>query len=598
MAKMQLRLSQVVSTFGPGAMVDLPDVSVIVAGLDHWQYDRTSLPVVEEPRLVATLRKILNVPTLTLRTPPPSAEQDHGFQPRVTGFQFPEWFLVQRDVRGPAGWRRRRLVHADSLENGKHTGRDGKKDSVVPIRFVRACPKGHVGDVDWKAFVHGSPSECHRDLWIEERGTSGDLNDIWVICECGVAPRPMSQAARRELRALGHCNGSRPWLGPGTREACGEVNRLLIRSASNAYFPQALSVISIPDVQAGIDAVVRSAWDEGLVIVDAPEKLALVRQIPSVAQKLSGFEDEALYAAIERVRVGAEAATGKVKEVEFVALSEAKQEIGSDVPDGHFYARMLPAENWKARWTEPIERVVLVHRLREVTAQVGFTRFEPAAPDINGDLDLAVQRAPLAVNEAWLPAVENRGEGIFLQIRSPAVSAWCEREAVKSRGHALEQGFQRWKAERNQSKRVFPGLPYYLLHSLSHLLMTAISLECGYPASSLRERIYVGPEHFGILIYTGSSDSEGTLGGLVAAGRQIRRHLHRALELGSICSNDPVCAYHSPSTHDHQALLGSACHGCLLIAETSCEQRNDYLDRALVVPTIEARGAEFFEAML
>ncbi len=129
---------------------------------------------------------------------------------------------------------------------------------------------------------------------------------------------------------------------------------------------------------------------------------------------------------------------------------------------------------------------------------------------------------------------------------------------------------------------------------LAHLLLTAISLECGYPASSLRERIFAAPDCYGILIYTGSSDAEGTLGGLVVAAREIRRHMRRALESGALCSNDPVCANHAPARHDHQHLHGSACHGCLLTAETSCEQRNEFLDRALVVPTVEALGAEFF----
>jgi hypothetical protein len=136
-----------------------------------------------------------------------------------------------------------------------------------------------------------------------------------------------------------------------------------------------------------------------------------------------------------------------------------------------------------------------------------------------------------------------------------------------------------------------------MLHSLSHLLITAVSLECGYPASSIRERVYAVEAGYGILLYTGSPDAEGTLGGLVEAGRQIGRHLEAALELGRLCSNDPVCAQHDPaSKHEQCFLLGSACHGCLLIAETSCEQFNDFLDRALVVPTVENLGAEFFRA--
>jgi hypothetical protein len=162
----------------------------------------------------------------------------------------------------------------------------------------------------------------------------------------------------------------------------------------------------------------------------------------------------------------------------------------------------------------------------------------------------------------------------------------------------LLAGFEFWKKEHENSSRDFPKIEYYLLHSLAHLLLTAISLECGYPASSLRERIYAAPGRYGILIYTGSSDAEGTLGGLVLAGRDIQRHVRRALDLALLCSNDPVCAYHTPGEHDHQPLLGSACHGCLLVAETSCEQRNDFLDRALVVPTVESVDAEFFTGIL
>jgi hypothetical protein len=128
------------------------------------------------------------------------------------------------------------------------------------------------------------------------------------------------------------------------------------------------------------------------------------------------------------------------------------------------------------------------------------------------------------------------------------------------------------------------------------MLITAISLECGYPASSIRERIYTFDDvGYGILLYTGSPDSEGTLGGLVQEGRRIHEHLRHALTQAELCSNDPVCSQHQPDNpHERRFLHGAACHGCLLIAETSCEQQNDYLDRALVVPTVEDRGVEFF----
>ena len=135
-----------------------------------------------------------------------------------------------------------------------------------------------------------------------------------------------------------------------------------------------------------------------------------------------------------------------------------------------------------------------------------------------------------------------------------------------------------------------------MLHSFSHSLITAVSLECGYPASSIRERIYALPNvGYGVLLYTGSSDAEGTLGGLIEVGCRIHEHVRSALDLGELCSNDPVCAQHQPdNAHEHRFLHGASCHGCLLIAETSCEQHNDFLDRALVVRTVDNRGTEFF----
>lgn len=126
-------------------------------------------------------------------------------------------------------------------------------------------------------------------------------------------------------------------------------------------------------------------------------------------------------------------------------------------------------------------------------------------------------------------------------------------------------------------------------------------MRCGYPASSIRERIYsdTAARRYGILLYTGSPDAEGTLGGLVQQAQHIEAHLTHALRTGALCSNDPICAQHSPGeSMESRWLHGAACHGCALVAETSCEMRNDYLDRALVVPVIGVPDTAFFEAVV
>ncbi|MBM3793881.1 MAG: DUF1998 domain-containing protein [Acidobacteria bacterium] len=602
----QLRSNQIITTFGPGAMVDLPEKSVIVAGLHEWHYKKDKPCLIKEPRLAAKVGRLLNRPSVELRSPPPA--EDLRFtkgmvQPAITGYVFPHWFIVQKTEKTPAAHRRRRLVLRDQLKNGRFFDSSDKKTySVVPVRFVRACCKGHVGDIAWRNFAHRGADICAADLWIEERGTSGDLSEIWIVCECG-ANRCMREAAEHDSHSLLMCNGSRPWL-DDKDSACDQPNRLLLRNASNAYFPQLLSVISIPDSMSEVDVLVLDLWENYLQFVKAEERLNEERQKPAVASLLAPFTNEQILGSIVRIRNGeaAAAVARSVKDIEFEALSSAKNEAATDQPDGDFFARLLDPKRWQSPWLAALDKIVLVHRLREVTALVGFTRFDSAGPDISGELDIAVERAPLVENPRWMPAAENRGEGFFIQFRPEAIKAWLDRPEVQARSAALEGGFNAWLHDHSGVKVTFPGAAYVMLHSLAHLLITAISLECGYPASSLRERIYAPvaggsdmSDCYGILIFTGSSDAQGTLGGLVHAARDLKRHLLRACQLGFLCSNDPVCSSHTPGHGSVEQLSGSACHGCLYISETSCEQFNRYLDRSLVVSTIDRLGCQFFD---
>ncbi len=592
----QIRQSQVITTFGPGAMVDLPKHSVLIAGLDHWQGMGDEIV---EPRLTDKLKFLLDLPALKLYAPPPDPDDPQAPQTGIAAWQFPEWFIVQDTEPGDStsAVRSRMLVHRRALTKGKYIDDKKKRWPVVSVRFVRACRGGHVGDINWRDYVHGGPSGCQRQLWIEERGTSGDLAEVWIRCDCK-AERSVGEAALMQTKALGACDGFRPWLGPRTRESCGEPNRLLIRTASNAYFPQVMRVISLPDRDETVKKAVDLAW-EFVEEVEDLDQLKYERKKAKVKAALEGITDEEVFQEILSRRGAVLGEAKSVKQAELETLIAAKEELGNDLPDGNFFARTIPRDKWNAPWTKPIARVVAVHRLREVMALVGFTRFEPMAPNIEGELEMGVRRAALAREITWLPAVENRGEGIFIQFSRAEIDAWVERPEVVQRGSDLQSGFKAWESEHVGAKRKFPGLPFIMLHSFSHLLITAVALECGYPASSIRERIYSLADYgYGVLLYTATSDAEGTLGGLVQVGRRIHEHIRTALEIGRLCSNDPVCAQHQPlNPHERRFLHGASCHGCLLIAETSCEQHNDFLDRALVVPTVDSLGAEFFKAL-
>jgi Domain of unknown function (DUF1998) len=283
----------------------------------------------------------------------------------------------------------------------------------------------------------------------------------------------------------------------------------------------------------------------------------------------------------------------------------AAPEIGDDRPGSLLFAQTLARSAWDPS-TDPVlagvRNLVVVHRLREVSCLYGFTRFEAAPTAADGnveDIRLAVHDAPLSIGADWLPAVEQFGEGLFVHFDEAAIAAWLGRPAVSERAGQLLAGMLLWQQEHG------PGLgdhsaAYTMLHGLSHALMAEIALECGYPASALKERIYALSDpgaggRFGILIYTATAGNQGTLGGLVATAPNFCRILHSALRSLQICSNDPICADHEPtSTTDDRALHGAACHGCLLIAETSCEARNLFLDRALLVETMATPRAAFF----
>lgn len=581
-----IRRSQLLTTFGPGAMLDLPRHAVLIGGLEFWSQGGE---IVQEPRLTAKLARLLQIDRLVLKSPPAAVDQPGAPITGISVFEFPEWFIVQNDILGAHGARARRLVHKSALTNGKFLDDGRQSVPVVPVRFVRACRAGHIGDIDWYAFTHGAGDTCRRALRLEERGTSGDLTEMWVVCDCG-KERSIREAAQMENVALGHCDGARPWLGLHARENCHEINRLLVRSASNAYFPQLMTAISLPERNAKVRQAVDVAWPF-LETAESLEDVRRERKKSAVREKLEDIADEEVWEELLARQHGG-SAEKSVKEAELETLIRAQESWGEDRPEGVFFARALPENDWRQPGMEPVKRVVLVHRLREVVAQAGFTRFEPVGTDIEGELDLGARRAALSREITWLPAYENRGEGIFLQFDDAAIAAWLGRQPVQARGKLLERGFHAWKRE-HHSQLDFPGLVYILLHSISHLLMTAIALKCGYPSSALRERIYALPSlGYGVLLYTGGPDSEGTLGGLVEVGRQIHDAMDRALRYGSLCSNDPVCAQHDPSGAPGRLFLqGAACHGCLLIAETSCELHNDFLDRALVVPTIADRDA-------
>ena len=483
---------------------------------------------------------------------------------------------------------------------------DNKKSDVTPIRFVAACEKGHIQDIDWSYAVHQA-TKCGEPLWLEEQGTTGEPRNTRVVCGCG---KSLSLEQAQIPGRFGRCSGKQPWLTENDPAGCDKELRFLTRTATNAYFSQVLTVISLPSAEDELTRHVERNLDAFGALDSIDELKVVLKSNPKAAAAVSGYSLEAIWAKIERRKKAQVQDLDKTpRYAEFDMFANGGRLIGENSPDAELHAETLERNEWgdaDARY-DSIQSVVAVHRLREVSCLYGFTRFEAAPTSIDGDLEevfIAVHGAALTNDLSWLPAVEQFGEGIFIKFDEGMLARWYDGAEVRTRDDELRAGFERWVAKRFEGRKPpsYPGAPYTLLHSFSHALMGEVALDCGYPASALKERIYAlvdgtSPGRFGILIYTATAGSQGTLGGLIAIIPRLGRIIDRTLERLTLCSSDPICADHKPESHtDDRALHGAACHSCLLIAETSCEHRNLYLDRALVTDTVSMSGSRMFAA--
>jgi len=600
-----IRRSQMITTYGPGSMVDLIDDAVLVWGLDNWRYDRRS-EVIDEQRLRERLAPRLAAHGIKLatqgyfRAPPDGNDQQPLWSRAVKATVFPLWMVCQNP-------RCRRLLRSDLLarKRDRYVHDCTKTGSLcVPVRFVSACPAGHLDEFPWVWFVHHVAGKCEAPALELHEGHTGDFSGVEVRCACGARRRLVD--AKLEEKLMPRCLGRRPWLGSLGKEDCDERAQLMMRTASNSYFSVVESALSIPEEGSKLHDRVKDQW---AVLGSATmQTIAAFRTIPAVKEAVDGFSDEQVIEAVAQVKAGHKPPREEIRRAEYKRLASADFYKPGDLPapqhpPGDFYARRLGPERLTAPLPAGVAGVTLAYKLREVRVQLGFTRFSPIPRDIKGEGALEggdVKLAPLGLATDWLPAVEIKGEGIFIELDEAAVKAWERRPEVLQWEAELAAGFGAWAAKSNSGAE-FPGARFYMLHSLAHLLITQLSLECGYAASSIRERIYCDGKSpsrpmAAILLSTGTPGTEGTLGGLVEQGERIGHHLRMATELGALCSNDPVCAQHNPrgdlAERHHD---GAACYACLFISESSCEWFNRSLDRSLVVPAIgQPVGRAFF----
>jgi hypothetical protein len=655
MANKNVRSSQLLSPFGIGQIINFPkEVSVMVCGLNLWDdkikqrklqagyqnIDEGALRIIE-PRL----QKILNVDYFVK----PFAYNTSGIKNNfltIPAVRFPRWHHCTNHLCGSM-----REVELTFAEEKIECNTCSKSEStfkfkMIPVRFVAACSNGHIQDVPFKEWVHNGclPNDnINHNLSYHSLSGSGDLGSILIKCSCGEKKtlaglmnvrkngdnvfdsalarigldkeedKKFTEENPNDNNSLGqYCKGHRPWLGvEGVIDAKPCVGnkhlQVLIRGASNVHFSDIVSALYLPQVSLqSNEYVVKVIEEKGRAelkkLYDLDNGVTI---LPAVLSAESVIKNNLI--SKEELIEGVIAELTKDDVIENIEECNYSSEDGLRIEEYEYILAGRDSENadFKAirkDFNDYLERdflekyfecVVLIEKLKETRVFRSFARINPGN---RVDMD---ELSSEKVN--WLPATEVYGEGIFLKFRDIAIDEWLENEGclftkIIDRYH---DAMLKRRPKDNPKKL---NASFILMHTFAHLLIKKLCFQCGYGSSSLRERLYfsddINNRMNGILIYTSSGDSEGSLGGLVRQGKSknLGKLVKDAIEDAKWCSADPVCSDIGQSSgQGPDNVNGSACHNCCIVPETSCEEFNMLLDRASIVGTIENSTIGFFK---
>ena len=610
----KIQSGQAVTTYGVGSICDLSTRggvnSGIIAGLDFWPTEKAN--EVYEPSLAKSLgvKKLFS---------PPIGE-DLASKKSLPAYRFPRRLFCNRCYRiGFPG------LHFD-VDGGKipRCKKNNCAGIGVPPRLIVVCfdidsanpgpVRGCIDDFPWEWWLFGAKRNwCSEspELFMVQSKTSFTLAGLRVECRCskckGEVWKSLDGVFGERALAGRTCRGQRPWLNDEIE--CGKNVRVLLRGASNVYFPINFSTISIPPYSDALLCEIQTTCQMILTSsVSMCEKIKTVKEWVPMAIEYSDTDIENTIQTIleEDTRTVAVAGSKEQRNNERNALIRGFD--GDRKGISNFVAK--PASNTEMKHHSLLSNnfasLVHVTRLREVKALRGFLRLEN--PFGSDPLRQECVEISYGVTE-WLPAVETKGEGFYLELNPEKLNSWAEKDQVDERFSLIKNNVIRTLQEKGHplTEDKLPSLEFLLIHTLSHLIIRQISLECGYSASSIRERIYVNIAgeriadgtsfHSGVLIYTSTSDSDGTLGGLVRQSQpdRLEKIIKSAIEGARFCSSDPLCIESEGQGADSINL--AACHGCLLLPETSCENNNRLLDRALIVGTHQNPQIGFFDVM-
>lgn len=565
----ELRPNQIITTFGPGSVVDAVKDSVTILDISYWTHRGKKI-------IDGRLASYLGVDCFYMpRT---------SFSGDIPVVTFPYWHVCSNLKCGRLFDARinfdleRYLKYGVTCPECHH--------SAYPSRFITICEGGHMSDFPWKWWVHRGDSDCKGTLKMYSIGNTSTLADMWVECSCG-SKRSMSGATQRDNFDDVLCSGHHPFRPNVKNQKCNKHMIPSQRGASNVYFAVSRSAISIPPWINPLYNLI----DEHLRDIELAKQLMGESGVTKIyemyfAKYLRSDFDEALTRRMSNIKEFME-----IKLKEYLAITHHNDPI-YESNKKHFKAE----EDALPRYLQKnFSRIIRITRLREVRVLIGFTRVD--APDPDADEQPNVVTLSKGKDERWLPAAEINGEGIFIEFNRETLAEWIQSDAVKGLSQKYADSYREFCKSKDWTITTVRNATYVLMHTFAHLMIKQMSMSSGYSSSAIRERIYFGDKMAGVLLYTGSPDKEGSLGGLVELGNieHMTALMRDAFQEALVCTNDPECMSNLPAGKN---LNGAACHSCCMISETACENGNRMLDRGLVVPISGREESAYFKELV
>jgi hypothetical protein len=604
-----IRPSQFIFTYGPGAILETPAGPCVIPDPDIGLFEPLKLKLedfeISDQRITKGLlggARIFRLPS--------NAELGHPENSVIYATRpFPEWKLCL-NRQGHGG-------DFDVLYEGRRCPccRNPSREGREAIRFIQACSGGHMDDVDWFLLVHGDEHCRHAD-WFRWYGGGGTLRDIKIECpRCGRTVS-LGDVYSEDIP----CTGRYPereepntYSMPYRLGGCERRAKIIQRQASNLRVPDLVTLLSIPPRHTHLHRILQREAVLCALIGRPPASLTeLDRMLHNLADagKISlDAVNEVLSCPWEEIQEAIREVTGTVRSSsyrdlileEFHALMNGSVNgippVRGPVPQSPVVLEINPHLVREISGPNGTGfRVTPVLRLLTITVQRGYRRVietTQTASEREGETGILSELVPTSIpdphnpDQKWYPGVELLGEGIFITLNSDGArhpelvgsSALSWMEAYKNPASYKYSNVFRDPNFRDELHPVFVWW-----HTLSHSLIRTIATEAGYSSASIRERVYFEGEgssaRGGVLLYAAQPGRDGTLGGMIALVPHMDFFLSRALQNIEICSSDPLCVQSKFRAGQYN---GAACYACTLLSETSCEHRNMWLDRNVVL---------------